>query len=173
MHGRTKRPYKQARDRVVLVVGGEKWSRTLGLRCAGRWGLYGCTVVRLASEHKYDMHACYGQCLVYYNINHGKAVAVVRHIYKHMVRCMGRWLSVIVHSWKCVVVCMCMRLRVRMLTQHTMTYSTHGTYDVCVHGYVGVAESRTCTGIHAHTYRYLQSGIHESIHAQSGTHTQE
>ena len=109
----------------------------------------------MASGHEYDMHACYGHCLVNYHIHHGKAVVEVRHIYKHMVICMGQWLSVIVHSWKCVV--MCMRMRVRMLTQHATTYSTHGTYDVCVHGYAGVAESRKCTGKHAHTHRYMLS----------------
>ena len=106
-------------------------------------GVGGCTVARFvrlygSREHEYDLHARYGQCLVYDHVNHGDTVVEVRHIYKHMVRCMGQWLSVFVHSWKCVVVCMCMRVRVRvrMLIQHV-------TYDVCVHGYVGVAESRT------------------------------
>ena len=100
------------------------------------------------------MHACYVQCLVYNHIHHGDTAMEMRHIYKHMVRSKGQRLSVIVHSWKCVVVCMCMRVcgcayaGVRMLSQH-------GTYNVCVHGYVGVVESHTCTGIHAHTYRYM------------------
>ena len=53
----------------------------------------------------------------------------------HMVICMDQWFSVLVHSWKCVIVCMCMRMRVRMLIQH-------GTYDVCVHGYVGLELSK-------------------------------